>query len=103
MGQWFSSSRDSVCSKNSYFSLKTEEETGDISNTPSNSKKLLDIDPRSPTADIHRTPIEVNSTPKPRRSGFDENMSPVSGLTGNRQRSLHQRIIDKRRTAAEES
>ncbi|KAK6744305.1 hypothetical protein RB195_011170 [Necator americanus] len=57
MGQWISSKLD--------YSIVSEENSADLfSGTPTSGKRVLTIDPRSPTADINRTPIEITSTPK---------------------------------------
>ncbi|KAK6027838.1 hypothetical protein OSTOST_06129, partial [Ostertagia ostertagi] len=52
MGQWLSAKLD--------YSFVSEGDTT-LDGTPKDCKKILHIDPRSPTVDIDRTPIEVNS------------------------------------------
>ncbi|ETN76562.1 hypothetical protein RB195_011170 [Necator americanus] len=94
MGQWISSKLD--------YSIVSEENSADLfSGTPTSGKRVLTIDPRSPTADINRTPIEITSTPKTSGGCEVDNDSPITSMASTRPRSLHQRIMDKRRKEAD--
>ncbi|KAK5984658.1 hypothetical protein GCK32_017198 [Trichostrongylus colubriformis] len=98
MGQWLSARLD--------YSIVSEGDTVADSpdGTPKDNKRILNIDPRSPTAGLNRTPIEVNSTPKAGDGSAVENASPLTTAMpagGGRPRTLHQRIMDKRKKEVE--
>ncbi|KAK6050798.1 hypothetical protein COOONC_11696 [Cooperia oncophora] len=88
MGQWLSARLD--------YSLVSEGDTT-LDGTPKDCRKILNIDPRSPTADIDRTPIEVNSTPKAGAGCEVDNDSPLTTAAPGRPRTLHQRIMERRK------
>uniref|UniRef100_A0A915C392 Uncharacterized protein n=1 Tax=Parascaris univalens TaxID=6257 RepID=A0A915C392_PARUN len=56
--------------------------------------RILNLDPRSPSYAIPRTPIEVESTPK--RAGDAEFATPRTTMQATKTiESLHQRILKK--------
>ncbi|CAJ0598373.1 unnamed protein product [Cylicocyclus nassatus] len=76
MGQWISSKLDN--------SFTSDGDYADPLTPNGNNKRILTIDPRSPTADINRTPIEVTSTPKANGAAEVDNSSPITSMPTNR-------------------
>ena len=71
--------------------------------TPRNTR-LSSIDPRSPTTEIDRTPIQLEGTPQRKSSDSSnkENAAPStpSGVR-ERPRTLHQKLVEEKRKKLE--
>uniref|UniRef100_A0A914XNK2 Uncharacterized protein n=1 Tax=Plectus sambesii TaxID=2011161 RepID=A0A914XNK2_9BILA len=101
MGAWLSRLQTDA-SDFADFEKRTPEK-GEMFQTPTATatgrSRVLNTDPRSPTASINRTPIEVESTPK-RLMSVDSDASAIDSpsipLLKKPKDSLHKRVLEKR-------
>lgn len=78
MGQWLTRMQEECVAVDSYQSNDKSTPTMTTTNVRDDTKRrLLQCDPRSPTVDINRTPIQVTATPI-RRIADASSSTPIS-------------------------